>query len=98
MQQLYNELPSGLVVLDTDGVIEQANRVAVTLLDAPLLGQLWSDIIARSFAPKNDDGHEISLRNGRRIQLSISPLNGQAGAAYIINRFNRYASITSTCC
>ncbi|WP_180706034.1 sensor histidine kinase [Psychromonas sp. CD1] len=84
MQQLCNELPSGLVVLDTYGVIDQANRVAITLLGAPLLGQLWSDIITRSFAPKSDDGHEISLRNNRRIQLSISPLNGQAGQLILL--------------
>jgi len=85
MDQLYNELPSGLIVIDGNGVVEQANRVAVALLGKSLQGQRWGDIIDRSFAPKNDDGHEISLKNGRRIQLSISSLNGQPGQLILLN-------------
>ena len=84
MGQLYNELPSGLIVIDGNGFVEQVNRVAVSLLGEPLEGQLWSTVIARSFAPKNDDGHEISLKNGRRIQLSISSLEGRAGQLILL--------------
>tara|TARA_R110001583_G_scaffold26571_4_gene95783 strand:+ start:26857 stop:27993 length:1137 start_codon:yes stop_codon:yes gene_type:complete len=83
-EQLYNELPSGLIVIDGNGVIEQANRVALSLLGEPLEGIMWSEIIGRSFAPKNDDGHEISLKNGRRIQLSISSLKGQPGQLILL--------------
>jgi len=84
MDQLYNELPSGLIVIDGNGLIEQANRVAVQLLGEPLQSQLWSDVIKRSFSPKNDDGHEISLKNGRRIQLSISSLEGKPGQLILL--------------
>ncbi len=84
MKQLYSELPSGLIVIDGYGVVEQVNRVAAALLGEPLKGQLWSDIINRSFAPKNDDGHEISLKNGRRIQLSISALEGRPGQLILL--------------
>ena len=84
MDQLYNELPSGLIVLDGNGYISQANRVACTLLDEPLKGIRWNEIIKRSFSPKNDDGHEISLKNGRKIQLSISSLNGQPGQLILL--------------
>ena len=84
MGQLYNELPSGLIVIDGNGVVEQANRVAVSLLGEPLQGLLWRHIIDRSFAPKNDDGHEISLKNGRRIQLSISSLEGRPGQLILL--------------
>lgn len=84
MQQLYSELPSGLIVIDGNGIVEQVNRVAIALLGEPLKGQRWSDIIERSFAPKNDDGHEISLKNGRRIQLSISSLEGQPGQLILL--------------
>ena len=84
MDQLYKELPSGLIVIDGNGVVEQANRVAITLLGEPLENMRWSDVIKRSFAPKNDDGHEISLRNGRRIQLSISSLEGKPGQLILL--------------
>ncbi|MCK5819508.1 MAG: GHKL domain-containing protein [Psychromonas sp.] len=84
MEQLYNELPSGLIIIDGNGYIVQANRVASTLLDEPLVGCRWNDIIKRSFSPKNDDGHEISLKNGSKIQLSISSLNGQPGQLILL--------------
>lgn len=84
MDQLYNELPSGLIVIDGNGMVEQANRVAVTLLGEPLENMRWSDVIKRSFAPKNDDGHEISLKNGCRIQLSISSLEGKPGQLILL--------------
>ena len=84
MGQLYNELPSGLIVIDGNGIVGQANRVAVQLLGEPLENMRWSDVIKRSFSPKNDDGHEISLKNGRRIQLSISSLEGQPGQLILL--------------
>jgi two-component system sensor histidine kinase FlrB len=84
MEQLYSKLPSGLIVIDGNGIVEQVNRVAVALLGEPLEGQLWSHIIQRSFAPKNDDGHEVSLKNGRRIQLSISSLEGRPGQLILL--------------
>jgi len=84
MEQLYKELPSGLIIINGDGMVIQANRVAARLLGEPLEGMRWSDVIKRSFAPKNDDGHEISLKNGRRIQLSISSLEGQPGQLILL--------------
>ena len=84
MDQLYKELPSGLIVIDGNGIVAQANRVAVQLLGEPLEKMRWSDVIKRSFAPKNDDGHEISLKNGCRIQLSISSLEGQPGQLILL--------------
>lgn len=84
MQQLCSELPSGLIVIDGNGFVEQANRVAIKLLGEPLKSMRWSDIIMRSFAPKNDDGHEISLKNGCRIQLSISSLEGRPGQLILL--------------
>ena len=84
MGQLYNELPSGLIVIDGNGIVGQANRVAVQLLGEPLENMRWSEVIKRSFSPKNDDGHEISLKNGRRIQLSISSLEGQPGQLILL--------------
>lgn len=84
MEQLCNELPSGLIVIDGNGIVEQANRVAIKLLGEPLKSMRWSDVITRSFAPKNDDGHEISLKNGRRIQLSISSLEGRPGQLILL--------------
>lgn len=70
LENLLNFLPGGVVVLDSSGRISECNPAAVELLGEPLEGELWRDVIVRSFAPRQDDGHEVSLRDGRRISIS----------------------------
>jgi two-component system, sensor histidine kinase FlrB len=74
LENLLNFLPGGVVVLDSSGRISESNPAAVDLLGEPLQGQLWREVIARSFAPRKDDGHEVSLRDGRRISISTRNL------------------------
>ncbi len=72
LQNLLNFLPGGVVVLDSSGRISECNPAAIDILGEPLCGELWRDVIRRSFAPRKDDGHEVSLRDGRRISISTS--------------------------
>lgn len=72
LQNLLNFLPGGVVVLDSSGRISECNPAAIDILGEPLRGELWRDVIRRSFAPRKDDGHEVSLRDGRRISISTS--------------------------
>ncbi|HEY7883737.1 MAG TPA: ATP-binding protein [Cellvibrionaceae bacterium] len=74
LENLISFLPGGVVVLDSSGVIGECNPAALDLLGEPLEGELWRDVIARSFAPKQDDGHEVSLVDGRRISLATRNL------------------------
>lgn len=67
-------LPAGVVVLNSAGHIEFANPIAVDLLGLPLLGVAWRDVLLRAFAPRNDDGHEVSLKDGRRLSVATSAL------------------------
>ena len=70
LENLLNFLPGGVVVLDSSGRISECNPAAIDLLGEPLRGKLWREVIIRSFAPRQDDGHEVSLRDGRRISIS----------------------------
>lgn len=70
LENLLNFLPGGVVVLDSSGRISECNPAATDLLGEPLRGKLWREVIVRSFAPRQDDGHEVSLRDGRRISIS----------------------------
>lgn len=79
MQQVFQEMPAGVVIIDGLGVVRQANRAALSLLGEPLEGIRWRSIIERSFQPRDDDGHEVSLKDGRRVKISISPLAGEPG-------------------
>jgi two-component system sensor histidine kinase FlrB len=74
LSHLVDVLPNGVVVLDNKGLVSQANKVAIGLLGVPLEGEKWRSIITRSFKPRSDDGHEVSLYDGRRVKLEIMPL------------------------
>lgn len=74
LSHLVDVLPNGVVVLDNKGMVQQANKFAIALLGEPLEGEKWRTVIARSFKPREDDGHEVSLVNGRRVKLEIMPL------------------------
>lgn len=84
LKNLLRILPGGVVVLDSKGVVSEANQAAVDLLGEPLLGEKWLKIIKRSFAPKEDDGHEISLRDGRRISMSTRSLEAEPGQVILL--------------
>lgn len=74
LESLLNFLPGGVVVLDSSGRVSECNPAAIDLLGEPLQGELWREVIARSFAPRQDDGHEVSTRDGRRISISTRNL------------------------
>ena len=76
---VLNALPAGVIVLDGAGVVQECNPAAVELLGEPLFGQRWRDIIARAFAPQADDGHDVSLHDGRRVNLATTPLGDEPG-------------------
>ncbi|MFD2168149.1 sensor histidine kinase [Thalassotalea euphylliae] len=81
---LIDVMPTGVVILDGNGVVVKVNKFASQLLDEPLLGQPWFDIIKRSFKPRADDWHEVSLKDGRRVKLEITTLGSQPGQLIMI--------------
>ncbi len=84
LQSLLDLLPGGVIVIDGHGVVREANPVALGLLGGPLEGLLWRDVIARSFAPRKDDGHEVSLKDGRRVSIATRSLNGEPGQLVLL--------------
>jgi len=81
---LIDAMPAGLVMLDGKGIVIKINPVARLLLDEPILGQPWYDVIRRSFEPRKDDWHEVSLKDGRRVKLEIRTLGDQPGQLIVI--------------
>ncbi len=84
LNHLLEVMPAGVIVLDQRGHIKQANQQAVELLGAPLEKELWREIILRSFKPQADDGHEVSLRDGRKVKISITPLVEEKGQLIVL--------------
>jgi two-component system sensor histidine kinase FlrB len=84
LEHLLQVMPAGVVVIDGKGIVKQSNNLAKALLGEPLEGQLWRTIIARSFKPQADDGHEVSLYDGRKVKLSITPLKKEPGQLIVL--------------
>lgn len=84
MSHILKALPSGVIILTSDGMVSEANPAAIALLGEPLKQQKWLNIIKRSFAPQDDDGHEVSLKNGRRIKLEMTPLMPEGGQLIVL--------------
>jgi len=85
LQNLLDLLPGGVIVIDAHGLVREANPAACELLGEPLVGELWRQVIARSFAPRMDDGHEVSLRDGRRLSIATRSLDAEPGQLVLLN-------------
>ena len=81
---LLSVMPAGVLVLDKKGLVSLANQQAILLLGEPLIGQAWRDVISRVFAPKADDGHEVSMTNGKKVKIDISALTEEKGQLIVI--------------
>lgn len=79
LDEILHTMPGGLLWVNGQGVVSRANIAARELLGDPLLNTPWLEVIARAFAPRPDDGLQVSLKNGRRVQLAISHLQGLPG-------------------
>lgn len=85
MQTLLELLPAGVVLLDGKGRVTECNPAALALLGEPLEGELWLDIIKRCFAPKRDDGHEVSLIDGRRVRIETRSMTSEPGQLILLS-------------
>lgn len=87
LSSLLDLLPGGVIVINADGLIEQCNPAARELLEhfpGELVGTRWVDVIRRSFRPRQDDGHEVSTADGRRLSISTRSLENQPGQIVLL--------------
>ena len=84
LKNLLQLLPGGVLVINNQGRVQECNAAAKELLGEPLEGEVWSEVIARSFAPQADDGHEVSLKSGHRVSLATRSLEGEPGQIILL--------------
>ncbi|MFW1677663.1 sensor histidine kinase [Pontibacter sp. JAM-7] len=84
MAHLLSLLPAGVILLNGRGQVSEANPAAENLLGLPLKGEAWVSIIQRSFAPRGDDGHEVSLKDGRRVSLQTRAMDHGPGQLILL--------------
>ena len=76
---ILSSLPTALVILNSQGRVVWLNPSAEAMLGYGLIDTLWLDVIQRAFVPRADDGHEVSLADGRRVHIAISCLDSLPG-------------------
>lgn len=76
---ILSSLPNALVILNAQGRIVWLNPSAEAMLGYGLIDSLWLDVLQRAFVPRADDGHEVSLADGRRVHVAISTLDSLPG-------------------
>ena len=85
LRLLLDALPGGVVVLDANGIVQECNPAARELLEETLHGAIWREVVQRAFAPRPDDGHDVSLRSGRRVNIATCSLGDEPGQVLLIN-------------
>ncbi|MBA53311.1 sensor histidine kinase [Ketobacter sp.] len=85
VELIVNIMPVAVILLDGRGVIVQANAIAESLFERPLLGERWITIINECFAPNPTDGHEIALKNGKLVSLATQSMKHEPGQIIALN-------------
>ncbi|MCJ8313968.1 MAG: ATP-binding protein [Saccharospirillaceae bacterium] len=90
LESLLQILPAAVVVIDKMGCIMRSNLAAdqlvAHLLDEPctqLVNLPWSKVILQCFQPQKNDGHEISLKDGKLVSVATCSL-GEEGQLILI--------------
>ncbi|WP_405228953.1 sensor histidine kinase [Lentisalinibacter sediminis] len=81
---LLESLPGAVIVLDGDGIIVECNNRAVEMLDRPLIGLTWAEVIDREFGTVRDSAGELRLPDGRWLALSRRSLGTEPGEILLL--------------
>lgn len=84
LESLLRALPGGVVVIDGEGIVQEANPAALDLLGTPLFGEKWRDVVTKAFKPKWDDGHDVTLHDGRYVNISTQAFDSEPGQILLI--------------
>lgn len=84
LSRLLDALPAGVVVLDSQGYIVEANPAALLLLSRPLLGERWEAVCRRELAPTNVPGEWQVSASGCRLAISSSQIGAQEGEILLL--------------
>lgn len=93
LRDLLSLLPVGVLIIGRNGKVADANPVAIELLGTPLINEAWVSIIQRSFLPRADDGMEVSLQSGKRVQIATRAMSDGDGQLIVISDLSETRSL-----
>jgi two-component system, sensor histidine kinase FlrB len=77
--EILDALPGAALTLDGKGVVREVNAKAVAMLEKPLEGCTWSNVVNRAFSPRETVDGDLLLRTGRWVKLSRKAIAGKRG-------------------
>src|SRR5690554_6768155 len=100
LESLLQMLPAGVLLLDQNGWVKQSNTAAdellLPLVKLPtLVGQRWRTLIKKCFKPRQDDGHEVSLVDGKRVHLRTAPMSNEPGQLILLTDMTETRALQS---
>ncbi len=84
LRLLLNALPAGVVVLDADGRVREANPAACRMLGAGIADASWPDVARTRLVPVPQQPDEFQLGE-RRITIAESALDSAGGRILLIH-------------
>lgn len=85
LEHLLAALPAGVLVLDAESRVIEANPAAHALLGEPLLGEPWNAICDRAVTPGQGHGREMVLKDERVITIAFSTLGNEPGQIVLVH-------------
>ena len=83
LEKLLTALPAGVVVIDETGQIKSANKAAEEFLEQSLAGKNWHHVM--KLAVQSSHQPDITLKNGRILNLTQTCLDSDEGEMILIN-------------
>jgi two-component system sensor histidine kinase FlrB len=80
---LLNALPAGVVVLDGNGLVVQANPAAETFLGEANIGADWAALETDALCPTDTPGEFIG--GTRRLAVAVTPLDSAGGRIVLLH-------------
>ena len=82
--EILDALPGAALALDREGVVREVNERAVALLERPLKGCTWSNVVNRAFSRRETVDGDLLLRTGRWVKLSRKTIADAGGEILIL--------------
>lgn len=84
LRSLIDAIPGAVIVINSQGKVDDCNLAARELLGEPLQQHDWRDIVNRVFLPNLDQG-ELRTPDGRQFSISTRPLGYKPGQILLLS-------------
>lgn len=84
LSSLVAALPGGVVIIDQEQRVRDANPEAVQILGGQILGEAWEDVLLRGTGSAHLKSAEMVLNNGRRYSVVSRPLDSLGDRVMLI--------------